>query len=599
MERKKSVNIVLVLLFLGLLSVPFGIKMIGEWRSANDEAGRDSALDRYGFYLEEVSATAGVDFVHQRPDLDPQLAHIMPQIASMGASVSISDFNNDGLQDFYLTNSKFGSDNALYMNLGDGSFSDIATEANVTGINSEGTGVSMGAVWGDYDNNGYEDLFLYKWGRPELYRNDGNNGFTRVTDMAGLPDWVNSNTAVWFDYDRDGYLDLFIGGYYQETIDLWNLTTTRIMPDSYEYATNGGRNWLFRNQGDGTFIDVTDETGLLETHRWTLAAGAADLNGSGYPDLVIANDYGVDEIFINQNGDYFTSAGQSSGMGFVPKSGMSVAFGDVMNQGQQAIYITNISEPGVLMQGNNLWVPGEATDGDTPTFRNLAGNMGIELGDWGYSGQFMDLNRDGNLDLYVANGYVSAEEGTDYWYDYAKVVGGQRNVIIDAKNWPSMNNRTFSGYQQNKIWLNDGAGRFREVSTAVGGNLTLDSRAVAHVDLWNRGVNDIIVANQNGPVRIYRNNVDASRQWIGFSLKGIQSNTSAIGAQVKLFWDGKEQLQTVSGGSGFSSQNSRNLHFGLGENPAVEKAEIHWPSGRRQIIREPEINRLHQISEPD
>jgi hypothetical protein len=206
----------------------------------------ESAIERYGFFLEEISGQSGIDFTHERPDLDPRLNHILPQIASVGASVSVVDYNNNGWQDIYLTNSKYGTKNALYMNMGDGTFRDIAGELGIADVNNDGTGVSMGAVWGDYNNSGYEDLFIYKWGKPELYRNENGTGFTRVTDEAGLPEWINANTALWLDYDRDGQLDLFIGGYYAEHVNLWQLTTTKIMPESFEYAQNGGRKYLFR-----------------------------------------------------------------------------------------------------------------------------------------------------------------------------------------------------------------------------------------------------------------------------------------------------------------------------------------------------------------
>ena len=141
-------------------------------------------------------------------------------------------------------------------------------------MNQPGTGVSTGAVWGDYDNDGYEDLFLIKWGRPELYHNDRGQGFTRVSEQAGLPAWVNADTAIWFDYDGDGLLDLFVGGYYAEDIDLWHLNTTRIMPDSFEYAKNGGRKYLFHNLGGGKFEEVSEKVGI-KSRRWALAASAA------------------------------------------------------------------------------------------------------------------------------------------------------------------------------------------------------------------------------------------------------------------------------------------------------------------------------------
>ncbi|MGF1669739.1 MAG: FG-GAP repeat domain-containing protein, partial [Balneolaceae bacterium] len=247
MNIEKIKKIIVLIFFVALLVTPLALKQLNIWQDSGEvEFDKVTALERYGFYLEEVSNEINIKFKHQHPILDERLEHILPQVASIGASVSVVDVNNDGLQDIYLTNSRYGTKNALYKNQGDGTFLDVADELGIADVNIEGTGVSMGAVWGDYNNNGYEDLFLYKWGKPELFRNDGENGFTRVTDEAGLPDWMNANTAVWFDYNGDGYLDLFIGGYYDENINLWELETTRIMPDSYEYATNGGRNYLFK-----------------------------------------------------------------------------------------------------------------------------------------------------------------------------------------------------------------------------------------------------------------------------------------------------------------------------------------------------------------
>jgi len=598
MDRKQVVQVIVALFFISLLLAPAAIKQFQEFRVDDTPANLEEIISRYGFYLQEATEEFGIEFTHVRPELDDKIEHINPQIASVGASVSVADVNNDGLQDLYFTNSEYGEQNALFINRGDGTFDERAEAMGVANVNREGTGVSMGAIWGDINNDGYDDLFVYKWGRPELYLNQEGNEFIRVTDQAGLPEWMNANTAVWLDYNNDGYIDLFIGGYYHEDVDFWNLTSTRIMPDSYEYATNGGRNYLLENRGDGSFVDVSEEAGILETRRWTLAAAAADLNGSGYPDLVLANDYGVDEFFLNKGGDTFENVSEDVGIGFIPKSGMSVAFGDILNQGELSIYITNISEAGVLMQGNNLWVPSRQSTDELPKFRNLAGNMGVDIGQWGYSGRFVELNNDGNLDLYVANGFVSDEPNTDYWYDYTKVVGGNRNVIIDADNWPAMNGRTFSGYQTNKIWINDGAGRFREVSAAVGGGLDLDSRSVAYADLDNNGSLDIIVANQNGPATVYRNLIDESRNWISFRLVGTRSNKSAIGATAILHWENHQKKQVVSGGDAFSSQSQRPLHFGLGNSSDVKKVEILWPSGNRQIIDNPAVNKMHTIIEP-
>ncbi|HEY1648441.1 MAG TPA: CRTAC1 family protein [Terracidiphilus sp.] len=594
MKQLPVARILVSIFFAALLAVPLAVR---HFSAASGASGRhadlQASLARYGFALQEVSHAAGIDFVHQPPSLDPKLAAIMPEVASMGASVSIVDFDRDGWPDIYVTNSAIGSQNHLYRNNHDGTFTDVGAPMGVANVNQPGTGVSMGAVWGDYDNDGYEDLFLIKWGRPELFHNDHGHGFTRVTDEAGLPPWINANTAVWFDYDGDGKLDLFVGGYYPEDVNLWHLRSTRMMPDSFEYAKNGGRKYLFHNLGNGRFEEVSQKVGI-SSRRWALAAAAADLSGSGHPDLFVANDYGVPELYLN-NGGHFHEAGKETGVGFAPKSGMNVSFGDIFNDGRFSIYVSNISEEGVLIQGNNLWVPESAP---VLKYSNLARDLGVELGGWSFGAQFGDLNNDGNLDLYLVNGYISLDRRRSYWYDFTKVAGGNSSIIGDAVNWPAFQGRSLSGYQQKCVWLNDGAGKFVDVAQAVGATDTYDGRSVALADLWNNGALDVVVANQRGPLLLYRNTVDPANGWIEFSLKGTRSNRSAIGAQITLFWNGKEQLQQVSGGEGFASENDRRVHFGLGKDPHIDKAVIHWPSGAVQALDRLAPNRLYTIEEP-
>src|SRR6266498_113146 len=381
MTPRRLARIVTVIFFLALLATPIAMKRLAAWREVGKSKLESSqALARYGFYFREVAHASGINFVHQAPTLDHKLDHIMPQVAAMGAGASIVDFDRDGWQDIYLTNSGEGSKNCLYRNQGDGTFKDVAGELGIADLNRLGTGVSMGAVWGDYDNDGFEDLFLYKWGRPELFHNDGGKHFTRVTEQAALPTWVNANTAIWFDYDGDGLLDLFVGGYYSEDVDLWHLKTTRMMPESFEYAKNGGRKYLFHNLGGGKFEEVSAQLGI-DSRRWALAASAADLRGTGHQDLFVANDYGVSELYFN-DGKQFLEVGEQTGVGFAPKSGMTAAFGDILNQGKYAIYVSNISEDGVLIQGNNLWVPQEGTSGESVRYENLARSLGVEMERW-------------------------------------------------------------------------------------------------------------------------------------------------------------------------------------------------------------------------
>jgi hypothetical protein len=413
--QNRTARILLIIFFIGLLVTPVVITRLNKSRETAVGGGDPSAImARYGFHLTETAKSSGVDFIHRAPTFDSRLDHIMPEVAVVGAAVSVVDFDRDGWSDFYVTNSGEGSRNALYRNLGDGSFKEVAGEMGVAALNSRESGVSMGAIWGDYDNDGFEDLFLYRWGRPELFHNDGGRGFTLATEKARLPQWINAGTAVWFDYDRDGKLDLFIGGYYSESVNLWRLKDTRMMPESFEYANNGGRKYLFHNLGNGEFEEVSERLGI-KSNRWAFAAVAADLRGTGYPDLFIANDYGVSELFLNERGAKFREAGRATGVGYAPKSGMNASVGDVLNRGRFAIYVSNISEEGILLQGNNLWVPREGSSGDQIVYDNLAREMGVELGQWSFGAQFGDLNNDGNQDLFLVNGYISADRNRNYW----------------------------------------------------------------------------------------------------------------------------------------------------------------------------------------
>jgi len=276
-------------------------------------------------------------------------------------------------------------------------------------------------------------------------------------------------------------LDLFVGGYYAENVDLWHLTTTKDHARKLRVRAERRAQVPVSTISVTAHVEEVAEQIGINSRRWALAAVAADLRGTGYPDLFIANDYGVSELFFNDGGKRFREVGKATGVGFAPKSGMSAAAGDILNQGRFAIYVTNISEEGVLIQGNNLWVPNDGATAENIKYENLARDMGVELGGWSFGMQFGDLNNDGYQDLYVANGYVSADRGASYWYDYSKIAGGNSLIISDAANWPPMGTRSLSGYQQKRLWINDAAGHFTDVAQAVGASDTFDGRSVALV----------------------------------------------------------------------------------------------------------------------
>ena len=556
-----------------------------------------------GIHLSEVAHASGIDFVHRAPTLDPKLAHIAPHIAALGACVSVTDVDNDNWPDLYFTTSRFGAPNALYLNQRDGTFRDVSAEAGVASLNQAGEGVSMGAVWGDYDNDGFEDLLVYKWGYPQLLHHLGSGRFEDVTERSGLRRWMNSNGAVWLDFDRDGLLDLYLTGYFRSDIDFWNLRTTRIMQHSWEFASNGGKNLLFKNIGNGRFEDVTDALGVGST-RWTLAAAAADFNDDGWPDLYLANDYGPEELFLNREGRRFELA--RAGLEDDSKSGMAVALGDVYNRGRHDVFVTNISERGFLFQGNNLRINFLRELG---RFDEIATGVVADAG-WAWGAQFGDLNNDGLLDLVVTNGFISADSGRDYWYAMSKIAGAQGNIFEDAKNWPPIGTASLSGYERSRVLLNRGRAGFVDVAEQAGVVDRLDGRSVALADLFNRGTLDVVIANQNGRALVYRSSPPdplslrergngGGGHWVALKLIGTRSNRSAIGAEVTVQFGagGAQQRQVVAGGMGFCSQNDRRLHFGLGDS-GLGRVTIRWPSGTEQVLDGLAADRLHVITEP-
>jgi enediyne biosynthesis protein E4 len=574
-----------------VIAVPFfaGIGLAVRLDQGPAEPPADAA--RPGFVLRDETAAAGIHFVHRRPTFDRRIANIEPHVAALGASVAVTDFNGDGWPDLYFTNSRFGQPNALYRNRRDGTFEEVAAGAGLAEFNRPGEGVSMGSVWGDVDNDGREDVLVYRYGYLALFRNRDGRQFQDITAAAGLRRWVNSNGAIWLDYDRDGLLDLYVTAYFRGDVDLWHLATTRIMHNSFEFATNGGKNLLFHNLGGGKFEDVTDRLGVGST-RWTLAAASADFNEDGWPDIYLANDYGPEELYLNDRGRRFvlTTAGLES----ESKSGMSVTVGDAFNRGRLDVFVTNISERGYLFQNNNLRLNQLSERG---RFTNVADATVADAG-WAWGAQFGDLNNDGSNELFVANGFISADRDKSYWYAMSKIGGANRNLFEDATSWPPFGNASLSGYQPSRVYLNAGLGGWVDLAAAVGVHDRYDGRAVAFADLSNRGALDVAVANQDQPAVLYRNYPDTANHWIAFALTGTRSNRSAIGAEVVVESGDLTQRRVVDGGMGFASQNDRRLHFGLGGRERVDRVVVYWPSGRRQVLRNPVADQFHSVVEP-
>jgi hypothetical protein len=326
--------------------------------------------------------------------------------------------------------------------------------------------------------------------------------------------------------------------------------------------------------------------------RWTLAAASADFDGDGWPDIYLANDYGPEELYLNDHGRRFTLT--TAGLESESKSGMSVALGDAFNRGRLDVFVTNISERGYLFQNNNLRVN---ELGAARRFRNVAEGELADAG-WAWGAQFGDLNNDGANELVVANGFISADRQRSYWYAMSKIAGANSRFFEDAATWPAFGTASLSGYERSRVYLNRGVAGWVDVAKTVGVTDVYDGRAVALADLSNRGAVDVVVANQNQPAVLYRGYPDRANHWIALDLVATRSNRSAIGAEVVLESGDLTLRRVVDGGSGFASQNDRRPHFGLGAREWVDRIVIQWPSGARQVVSRPPIDRFVTVTEP-
>lgn len=562
---------------------------------AFDRAGRDTGLmtgESVPIRFREIGARAGLDFRHEPFAVDPKIRAIEPHVAGIGASIAVVDYDGDGKKDLYATSSRAGSANALFRNLGTGGFERVSGAAGLEGANSDTDGYSMGAVFADLDGDSDPECFLVKFGRQHLFENVGGR-FEDVSERAGLAIRMNSSAATFLDHDRDGDLDLYVAGYFREEVDFARLETTRIMQESFEFAKNGGRNRMFRNEGGLRFVEVTDELGVGST-RWTLAVGAFDVDGDGWQDLYLANDYGPEELFLNRDGKRFEPAGARAGLSRESKSGMCVAVGDFTNTGVPSVFVSNICRKGYLFQGNNLR---ENRLASTGLMEDVAANNVKDCG-WAWGAQFADLDNDGWQDLVVVNGFLSQSQEKDYWFDMSKIASATNDAFEDATKWPAIGNKSLSGYERSRVLWNRNGEQFRDVAAAAGVDDLLDGRGIAVADLFGRGRLDLIVANRAGPLLLYENVGAEGAHWIRFDLRGRGSNTDAIGACIRLSHAGGTTCHFVMSAAGFAAQNESTVHFGLGAESSVERATITWPSGRVQVIEDLAVDRVHVVEEP-
>jgi hypothetical protein len=543
----------------------------------------DAAVGRW---FQDVTQEAGVNQKHTNRSFDNPYAKIMAGYTALGASASVADYDGDGYDDVFVTDSKLGGKNHLYHNNHNFTFTDVADQAGVADDNDD-QNATADSLWFDYNNDGRPDLFVVRFGHSKLYENLGGGKFVDVTKKAGLDRYSNAITAIAFDYDRDGQLDLFVGSYFQP-INIFKPDSPRFFPENFETANNGGGVTVYHNNGNGTFTDVTAKVGVALS-GWTLDMGHGDMDNDGFDDFYVACDFGTDHLFHNNGNGTFTDITEKA-IGFDTKKGMNVDWGDYDNDGLLDIYVTNITDD-YMREGNFLW-----HNNGNLTFTDVSRETGTAETGWGWGAKFFDFDNDGWLDLYVVNGWVSAGKES-YVPDIFSMIVKPGIDLADARNWPPMGNKSLSGYEKKKLFHNEHGQSFRDVAAQHGVDSTRDGRGVAVADFDNDGRLDLFVANANSEPYLYRNTMPAGPHWVQFSLEGTKSNRAAVGAQVRLTAGGMTRLQFISGGNSFAGQSSNRIHFGLGESSKIDRVEVRWPTGQREVFSGLVADKLQKIVE--
>lgn len=568
-----------------------------------------------------VAKDAGIDFLNRYypPFLSQPLKFAMIRYGPAG--ITTVDYDNDEFYDLFIPD---GVESKLFRNKGDGTFEDVTAKAGLSGLD----GVSVG-LFADYDNDGFKDFFLSRTFKPnQLFHNNGNGTFTEVTKKAGIGEDCCTTVASWGDYDNDGFLDLYVGRY---------LDPRESIPTTF-YARNGLPNQLYHNNGDGTFTNVTEKAGVGETGL-CLGTVFGDYDGDGFLDIYVVNDFGRKTLYHNNRNGTFTDVTVKSGT-LAYGAGMSASFADYDNDGKLDIYCTNIRSeeawyaelPTVNRYMLNCWRQG-VWKTDMPLYFEVFKQSGFSFvevfmhmasgntllrnrGDgtfedttvkananplgWFWGASFADFDNDGWLDIYAADGWVYNDRGTEIELDFLNnVVSKQKDyktgIFFDPKYFGKT---SWHGWERNRHLRNNGDGTFAEIGRAAGTDLLLNSRGVAVADFWNRGVLDIAVAASTDRHALLKNEIDSKRNWLAVEVVGTKSNRDGVGTRVSISVKGKPQMREVVLGDGYGSQNSLRQYFGISDAAAVDEMVVRWPrSGVVQKFQNVAANRIVQVTE--
>ena len=544
--------------------------------------------------FDEIAKKAGVEFRHHTRQFKGTSGDVLRMFTSGGASVAVGDFDNDGFDDLFVTDSSEGAKCRLYHNNGNMTFTDVTEKAGVRGGNDP-LSIVADAIWFDYDNDGWRDLLVARFGTPILYHNEKNGTFKDVSAQSGLNKFGNTIAVIAFDYDNDGRLDLMFGNYFKPQNLLAEgsiLKDPHVLPNDLDNAVNGGGVTLWHAIGNGRWEEVTEKAGFGKHTGWTLDLGHGDLNNDGLQDVYIAADYGTDRIFFNNGDGTFRDATEKS-IGFDTRKGMNVDIGDYDNDGWLDVYVTNITDE-YMKECNMLWHNNH--DG---TFTDLSRETGTCETLWGWAAKFGDYDNDGLLDIFVVNGLRSAGP-ENYIPVLVNLITKPGVDFTDVRGWPNIGNMSWSGYQKKKLFKNMDGNSFKEISNAAGVDNDKDGRGIGVGDFDNDGRLDFYQANADQASLFYHNATTDAGHWIELKLVGSKSNRDAIGARVTLKAGTRSMIREVDGGNGYAGQSMQRVHFGLGATTSVTSLQIRWPSGTVQTVTVPldKVTTVHEPSSP-
>ena len=566
----------LVVAIFGALTVPHSVAACAQTLAAKPAVSPPAASEgKNKIRFEDRAAQSGVHFV-----LNNGTTEDKPIIDAVPGGVALFDYDNDGYLDIFFTNGAHIPElvksspafwNRLYHNNHDGTFTDVTEHSGL-----RGEGYSMGVAAADYDNDGWTDLYVTGVNRNILYHNNHDGTFTDVTGKAGVTGVSDgkklfSVSAAWVDYDNDGLLDLFVTNYLD-----WTPETSRVCGEPGKRLTcppsqyRGEPNILYRNNGDGTFTDISKQTGIGAQIGKGMGVAIADFDGDGWMDIFVANDNERNFLFRNRGGKWFEEIGVEATVAYtdngVPLSSMGVDFRDWQNDGNPGIFVTALGGetfPLWMNEGNGFF--------NMVTYKAQIGFSSFKMSGWG-AGIF-DFDNDGWKDLFSANSHVSENAGIDPQQHYR---------------------------QTNAVFASRGNGTFEDVSESAGlaGIPVAAHRGCAFGDLNNDGRVDVVVSAISGPAEILYNASVGKNHWLTIETRGVRSNRDGIGTRIKLTsQSGQVQYNHVTTAGSYASSVDRRVHFGLGDDARVKEIELRWPSGTVQILRNVAADQILKVVE--